>query len=186
LDRVTVRPLDSPHVGTIRPGLIEGQFSRAELLIAWTVAAMRATNVICDGRRGLNGQQRFDWANEVKGAIGELAASEGFNLAWTGPHERGCPDVGGCIEARAVLDPAHRLILQLEEPDQKPDVPFVLVDLSTLPRWRIVGWIMGKDAKRDDWRDDPVGGRPAYWVPRQELRDPMELRELCQRGELPT
>lgn len=164
---------------------LTGEFSRAELLLGWTVAAMRATNVILDGRRGLNGQKRFDWANEVKGALGEMAAASGFNLAWTGPNKRGRPDVGDLLEVRSVLEPHHRLVIQLNEPDEKPDVPFVLIDLSALPAWRVVGWMRAGDCKRPDWQQDPLGGRPAFWVPREQLRDPAELRQYCHQRELP-
>jgi len=33
----------------------------------------------------------------------------------------------------------------------------------------IHGWIKAADAMKEQWKNDPAGGRPAYFVPKENL-----------------
>jgi len=160
--------------------MIEGKFTPAEMKHGWEEAGMRAIRVIFEGRseHGVNGQKPFDWKNEIIGAVGELAVSLGLNLAWTGMHGRKSLDVGGFIEVRAVIEAHKRLLIYLNEPIDRSDTPFVLVDLSKLPHWCIVGWMLGKECHREEWKYNSE--RPCYLVPRDVLQDPELLLAMSR------
>ena len=59
----------------------------------------------------------------------------------------------------------------------RADWAYLLVTANH-PDYRLVGWIMGRDAMRPEHWSDPAGGRPAYFVRQDKLRQVEELRAL--------
>ena len=75
-------------------------------------------------------------------------------------------------QVRSTRGPTNRLIVHKTDHDDKR---YILVR-ADLPRFVLVGWILGRDAKRDEWWTDPTGkGRWAYFVPASALH-PMPVR----------
>lgn len=108
------------------------------------------------------------------GVAGEIAVAKALNLYWSGNIGVAAPDVGLNIQVRTVATPNRRLIVHRADPD---DAPFVLVYPTDSPqRFQLVGYLFGRDAKNDRWWDDPQGGRPAFFVPVNQLRPIEELR----------
>lgn len=113
----------------------------------------------------------------IFGAAGELALAKYAGAYWpmTVDGYRTTPDIsvlGHPVEVRTAREPDGRLIVR---DDDDPRQVFVLV-IGDPPRFRVVGSITGKSARRPEWRRDPGGHRPAWFVPQTALvpvpRDP--------------
>ena len=107
------------------------------------------------------------------GCIGEQAVSRHFNCYWDAT-AFGVVDCGGRIEVRSTTDENRRLCLHKEDRD---DLPFILVRVikAKLPVVTLAGWMLGLDAKADEWWGEANPLKPtkrlAYWVPNAELHD---------------
>lgn len=119
---------------------------------------------------GLDGSHGYD--SHTLGAVGEFVASLAFGVPWRGPGKFRGDDIPG-FQVRASRRSNGDLILHKTDGD---DDRFVLVTGQTL-QWKVVGWIKGRDGKQERFWNDPVGGRPAYFVPQSELRPIEELIE---------
>jgi hypothetical protein len=130
---------------------------------------------------GANGPGNGGFDTDVLGAIVEQAVAQYFNLHWRSRigFVRAV-DVGGCIEVKSARRDNDRLLLHHDNPD---DLPFVLGIVKSLPHVDLRGWILARDGKVDAHWDDPVGGRPAFFVPQSALR-PMPELSLHLRGVL--
>ena len=113
--------------------------------------------------------------NHVDGALGELAVAKALGIYWpmfvnTFKSE---PDLGRNLEVR--WRPAKDYDLKVVPGDVK-DRPFILV-VGQEPELRVVGWILGLDAQRDEWFHNIYDRRrpKAWWVPQEALLDMGEL-----------
>jgi hypothetical protein len=78
---------------------------------------------------------------------------------------RGSADLPPNIDIKTRSRHYYDLIVQL---DESPDKILVLVTIEN--RITLIhGWIKASDAMKDQWKKDPAGGRPAYFVPKTEL-----------------
>lgn len=76
---------------------------------------------------------------------------------------------GGDVDGYQVRAPHYsrgRLIVR--DIDRDTDI-FVLVVPHVVLTFRIVGWILGADAKQYQWRNDPRARGAAYFVPQEAL-----------------
>jgi hypothetical protein len=143
------------------------------------VAALRQATAFFNGRQNANGLTgSFDellWFHR-RGtrceAVGKLYMNP---IVWHAFAERitGLPDLGDFIDVKGRRLWRHKMLVQLDDED---NFAFLSVCSEQHPDYAICGWLWGHEAKNDKFRDDPVGGRPAYFVPQKELRDPEELR----------
>lgn len=108
------------------------------------------------------------------GAAGEMAAAAVLGmedqLYQETEAKRGSADLPPNIDVKTRSLHRYDLIVQL---DESPDKILVLVTIErriTL----IHGWIKASDAMKEQWRKDPAGGRPAYFVSKTELQ-PLSL-----------
>lgn len=116
------------------------------------------------------------WEPDFFACQGEMAVAKCLNLFWSGSvGDFGAVDVGGLVQVRTRRKKWHQLILHKEDSDNEP---FVLVCAHESPKFMLCGWIFGKDGKLDKFWSDPAGGRPAYFVPQEQLRPISELREI--------
>jgi hypothetical protein len=117
-----------------------------------------------------------------QGAMGELAVSLALGVAWNNALETwGQPDAGP-FQVRLASRASYSLIIR---PKDKDSEIFILVLGHAAPTFRLVGWILGRDAKQDRWRKNPGGDASAWFVPQSALQ-PMEMlqeRLLCPAGE---
>ncbi len=104
------------------------------------------------------------------GALGELAVKKLTGFDWTatfGEYDRRRRDIDQ-LEVRTARRPWHKLIVKPHD----ENVPIVLVTIEAFPNdFAVHGWIPGDDAKKGKWWKEPVEGRPAYFVPQDELYD---------------
>lgn len=166
-----------PKPVTMRPDAIRVELSQTEWAVATTVGAIRHLKSFRDGRKPSHEYNREFWTDNMEGACGELAVAKAFRLYWAGSVDtfRTIPDVGR-LEVRTTSYQTGRLI---HRPNEAPDRPFVLLT-GRSPAFIIRGWILGEDARRAEWWDDPNGRPPAWFVPQDALR-PMAELELRNR-----
>jgi hypothetical protein len=147
------------------------ELTPAELLLASTVGCMRQVANLRDGRRDAHGAQRESgWQLHVEGACGELAVAKALGLFWSGSiGNLRAADVGE-VQVRTRSRDDYDLIVHPSDPD---GAAFVLV-VGTAPRFKLVGWLPGREAKHQRHWLDPAGGRPAFFV-KQSWLYPMGL-----------
>lgn len=110
------------------------------------------------------------WQIHIDGAIGEWAVAKALGRYW-GDHLPGPGDVG-LVEVRTTPRSPGLLYVRPTDPD---GAPFVLV-VGRPPALDVVGWILGADAKREEWWRD--GTPPYFAVPPAALRPLIELEEV--------
>jgi len=163
----------------MRPPPLRQVFTLGDLQLSWHVGMQRSINaIVTNAKEKHGGPDAFDPAN-VTGAIGELSVSKAFNLSWVDHTVIGAVDVGGLIEARASRKfPTHGLVVH----DTDKDRPFVLVNLSPLPKAlyvELMGWAEAKDVKALPKTLPENTREPDHWMPLDQLRDVRELRSRC-------
>ena len=145
----------------------EVTLSNYELFAAASVGIRRQIEALQDGLPDSAGFEGEGWSNHIEGAAGECAYAKFQDRFWSGSVNtfKSTGDVGA-TEVRTRSRPDYDLIVRDNDPN---DAYFVLV-VGTAPRFRVVGWIRGADAKRPEYRKEH-GGRPAaYFVPQTELQ----------------
>ena len=108
-------------------------------------------------------------AEEITGAAGELAVgkwSGRFFVPSVGTFHR-VPDCLGDVEVRSTRHADGHLIVRDNDAPDRRYLLAIVGDESV----RLAGWIVGMEAKRDEWRRaSQRSTRPAWWVPQGELR----------------
>jgi hypothetical protein len=138
--------------------------------MAWVeqIAGRRQNEAVQAGRpdrHGFNG--RDGYALHRLGAAGELAVARALEVPWDATvNTFRAPDLGGIFQVRTRSEHWHDLIVRSEDKDEEI---FILVT-GRPPDLVVHGWIVGKDAKQHQWKND-YGGRPtAYFVPKAALQ----------------
>lgn len=110
------------------------------------------------------------------GAMGEVAAAVHLGLEdylFTETVARkGSADLPGDIEVKTRSKHHYDLIVQR---DERPDKRLVMVTVQG-GTVLLHGWCVAGDVMQERFWADPAGGRPAYFVPKCNLRDIEELR----------
>jgi hypothetical protein len=110
------------------------------------------------------------------GAAGELAVADYLQLREFLYQEteakRGSSDLPPNIDIKTRSRHSYDLICQLDERPGKILVLVTIQNKTTL----LHGWMKSEDAMKEQWKKDPAGGRPAYFVPSCELHSLVDLR----------
>lgn len=110
-------------------------------------------------------------AYHVRGAIAEKSLAKHLNRFCLGRGRIGDADVAGFYECRSSsFNPPHLCI----HPGDKDDAPYVSIYVCE-GFCLFYGWAYGRDGKKYPYEDKFKKGRPAHWVPAQELRPMSEL-----------
>jgi hypothetical protein len=125
-----------------------------------------------DGRKDRHGFNGDGWGVNVEGCMCEMAYAKATGRYWE-PVVRNFEDIPGDVgdvEIRSTKRTDGRLIVHEWDPDGSL---FVLVR-GPWPeragvRFEIVGTKLGGEAKQQRWWAEPVQGRPAFFVPADEL-----------------
>lgn len=137
----------------------------SEMLLGAHGGIMRQVENVKNGKK-----QRFgatsdsDWQRNIEGALGEMALAKYFNIYWSGKGVMGAGDVDD-HEVRTSHYDTARLILH---PDDKDNKKYWLVT-GINGTYMIRGWILGIRGKQQQYWDDPLNGRPAFFVPQKDL-----------------
>jgi hypothetical protein len=164
-----------------------------EIGLALMVASARAALALHKEQQGNYGGRGsavvFEPMKDAVGCVGEIAVAKGLNLYWSNLLDQGQPDVGFGVEARASRKRPHSM--PLGDDDVAKDRPCVMVDCSTLPKARLVGWCYASEGKvlaGGKLTRGPNGALDlAYWVPVEALRPMVELlraiHDQCREGK---
>jgi hypothetical protein len=128
-------------------------------------------------RRGLKDKYGFEGDPleiHINGARGEIGFAKVVGAHWrssVGTFKSGY-DVGK-LQVRTRSRHDYELIFR---PDDQPmeSQPFVLV-LGNFSLFSVVGWIIGRDARRDEWLQTHANRPKAWFVPQERLLDIREL-----------
>jgi hypothetical protein len=131
---------------------------------------IRATFRRVEAGHGFNGDP---WDVDVEGACAEIAAYKSVGRYWSPSisklKEEGGD--GGPWDVRRRSEEWHDHLIRDNDPQ---DRPHILV-IGRAPRFWVVGWLWGHEARRDEWRKSYGGREMAWFVPKGELRDMAEL-----------
>lgn len=94
--------------------------------------------------------------------------------------KRGTPDLPGDIEVKTRSRHSYDLIVQR---DERPDKKLVLVTIQGETIF-LHGWCVAGDVMREEFWDDPAGGRPAFFVPKQYLSEISDFVESLKDMDL--
>jgi len=145
-----------------------------EMAFAAIVGVMRRIKSMNRSQTNKVQNKDFGWHSDIEGACAEMAFAKANNFYWDGSardrywngetNTFKLPDVGG-YQIRHTQHLDGRLIVQKTDAD---DERFVLV-VGTSPRFCIVGWILGYEAKQFPLVDPTGTGWKAHFIPQHEL-----------------
>lgn len=101
---------------------------------------------------------------DIQGALAELAFSKAFKLKWDRTTWGGRYDVGK-FQVRSTKHLNGCLLIRKNDEDEDN---YVLV-IDQCPKFEIIGWLRGKDAKKNKWIRIPNNRPPAWFVPQEYL-----------------
>lgn len=140
-----------------------------ELRLAAHAGVERQLEALRLGRQDNHGFAGAGWDLHIEGACAEVAVAKATGRYWDAVVRRPedlAGDVGRGLQVRSTRRSNGCLIIHPTDPDE---AAFVLV-VAAPPAFNIIGWIRGREAKRDEWwREDT--GRPAFFVPQGGLTD---------------
>lgn len=146
--------------------MFEVELSWAEVEMAAHVGARRQIDSLRRGLPDKHGYEGSGWDNHVEGAMGEITVAKALGRYWNGSIGtfKSGGDVGKIqVRCRSKLD--YDLIIRTDDRDADW---FVLV-LGRCPRYWVVGYISGAEAKQEQWLQNHGGRPPAYFVPQSAL-----------------
>jgi hypothetical protein len=143
------------------------RLDRHEIYQVAFAGIQRQTEALLLGRQHRHGFKGKGWDIHIEGAAAEYAFSKAAGWFWKSvAHDpkQLAGDVGKA-QIRSTDRENGSLIVHKDDPNE---ATFVLV-VGQIPEFNIAGWIIGKDAKQNEWwRTDT--GRPAYFVPQDALK----------------
>ena len=132
--------------------------SQWELLQAALVGVRRHLEALRQKLPDKHGLESAGWSEHIEGAAGEMAFAKFSGKYWScSVNAFKAGDVGE-VQVRTRSKDHYDLIVRS---DDKDDDVFVLV-LGRVPRFRVVGWIWGREAKRGEFLRE-YGDRPAAY-----------------------
>lgn len=142
--------------------------TKAESMQCVVLGGARRIQSKFKGERDSHGMRGVGaWDNDIEGAMCEMAMAKlmGVYFDPTVGTYKGA-DLGEKIQVRGTSYKGGKLIVR--ENDAEDEI-FVLM-VKAFPRFRLVGWMRGADARRDAWFEDGGNKRPKAWfVPQAEL-----------------
>ena len=139
----------------------------------------------CEPRPGASEDDPENPIYHRRGSLGEFSCSQICNLSW-----RPCvgifdeTDVGGCIEVKTVTRRSDHLIVEASK--LKDNLIYVLMLQEHWKRYRLIGWLLGRELHR--FQQQKRGD--TFWIPSQVpnvLHSPADLiRILNERYHRPT
>lgn len=141
----------------------------AEVEIAVAAGCKRRLLALHDGRPDAYGFRESDpWGTDIESAASEMAVAKALGLYWI-PYARRPQeipaDVGDDVQVRRRKKIGYNLLLHPRDPDEHI---YVLV-YGQIPTFTLEGWTRGATGKARPLSDPFNTGRPAFWIPAEEL-----------------
>ena len=148
-----------------------------ELSLAAMCGVRRQIASLLGGHPNAHGLSNKDgWREHIEGACGEMSTAKVIGCYWEPTvNTFRAPDLCGWIQVKTTsADNGHLII----HDGCNPEHAYVLVT-GRSPDFIVRGWIMAKDATRDEWWRTVNPERPCAWyVPQSALLDLDELLQL--------
>lgn len=116
-----------------------------------------------------NHDGKLTWQRHIEGALAECAVAKYLGFYWPGKGDPSDVDLRP-VNVRMSEDHNRRLILHDDKYDDPTKIVFFVTGRGG--RYWIRGWEWCGNVKKQDYWDDPFGGRPAYFVPPSALLHP--------------
>lgn len=148
------------------------ELTYSEVRIAAEVGVQRQARNIRKQRRQTYRHDPEDggWGAHIEAACAEMAVAKSLGIYWNGALDNfEAADVGP-YQVRSTKHRDGCLLLHSEDRDADK---FILI-VGMAPHFEIKGWIRAGDGKRNEYWQEKVRGRPAYFVP-QGILLPMEI-----------
>jgi hypothetical protein len=168
----------------IRQDFKEITLTQHELHFAASVGVTRHIEAILGNKpdaHGLKTDKGEGWYLHIEGATTELAVAKCLNRFWNGSfntYKKG-GDIGAKIQVRRRTKLWYDLLVR---EDDDNDSIFVLA-IGIAPTYRIVGWLVGKEAKQNRWIREYAKRPSAYFVPQQFLRPIQQLHKFLDLAD---
>jgi hypothetical protein len=149
------------------------QYVAAQIGIARTMRNRRLGNTPRFGQKVEN-----TWANDIEGAMGEMALAKFLGVYWTENSAPQAPDVGENDEVRTTeYVNGHLLLHKCDHDDRRY---WLLTGVNG--KYVVRGWLFGREKDDDpDWWRGEID-RPCYYVPQDDLRAPEEVQSHVVRA----
>ena len=136
-----------------------------EMRVAAQVGLQRQLEDIHANKKSYSGEAKEGaWSRHIEGALSECALAKVMNVYWNKrsyPH----PDVGD-VDCRCTPYQTGHLQIKKTDPDDRKF--YLLIGING--KYRIAGWIWGKDGKQQQyWGTKGESRDPCYWVPQRDL-----------------
>jgi hypothetical protein len=151
--------------------------TKVEVEIGVRIGVMRHLNALREGAKDAYGFKGDPWELHIQGACAEMASYKAIGRYWSPTIDvrKEAGGDGGPYEVRRRSQQHYDHLIKERD---LVDAPHILA-CGLLPTFRVVGWIYGYEARRDDWWHNKHGGRGwAWWPPQEELHDLDELPVL--------
>lgn len=147
-----------------------------EIITAATAGILRQAENIKNGRTESRGSTPgHGWQRQVEGALGEYAVAKFlgcFPYGFGVQRKSDEPDIQpGNIEVKTVYSGPDDNATGLRAWVYKntPDDWVVILADGINGEYEMVGWYPAGEAKREEWWEEPTPGRPAFYIPRDEM-----------------
>lgn len=120
-------------------------------------------------------------ALHIQGARCECAAYLCYRPVGWNLYQSAKPDLGGFIDVKGIESAHHCLVVQKAK--LRTDRAYLLVLADPHPSYVLLGWEWGGSCTRQKYWRDPVGNRPAFFVPQNDTlfhRDPRDLLDILR------
>jgi len=150
--------------------MIGTRLTMLEFDVAQHVACQRNRDgILADADAEKFGNNENTLAVHLPGCLGELAFAKATGQYWSGAGTSYHDDADvGAFQVRTTTHANGHLIVRPGEGHE--DAPWALVT-GEFPVYTVVGWIWGRDARRQEWLRTPNDRPPAFFVPRGSLND---------------
>jgi hypothetical protein len=136
-----------------------------EMKVAAQIGLQRQLEDINAKKKSFSGENKEGaWSRHIEGALSECALAKAMNVYWN-KRTYPLPDVGD-VDCRCT--PYHTGHLPVKADDPNDRKFYLLVGING--KYRIAGWIWGKNAKQQHyWGVKGEGRDPCYWIPQSDL-----------------
>jgi hypothetical protein len=108
------------------------------------------------------------WSNDIEASGAEIAFARFIGEDWIGAvNTFNAPDVGQDWQVR-YTDRDYGCLIIRKKDKVKLDQKFVLIT-GSMPVFYIKGYMIGRDAIKDEFLKNPNNGEPAWFVPQRSL-----------------
>lgn len=144
------------------------ELTPSEMRFGASVGIERRLSALEHKRKDRYGKPKGDpWGIDITSSMAELAVAKATGAYWfahVGSADTELPGDVGNLQVRSTGYATGCLVLHKADDD---DAKFLLV-IANAPRFKIAGWMFGKDGKKEKyWKTE--WERPCYLVPQDDL-----------------